>query len=243
MKIKMIGTGSMGASSFSSSILIENNILVDLGNGIDKRLKEFGVNPCSIKVILISHLHGDHFADIPFFMFDKFFNDASQKTIIYCPVGTYKKVEELFEIIFPGDIEKVYPNSNVEFREFEKLENEEILPGIFVNSFEVEHGNCKPAYGFTVKSGEKVLGLSGDSKICDGIEKIVSSSDVSVLDMSYVEKGVIAHMGLPDIEELMEKYKDKKIIPTHMHDDTRQTAKVKNLENLVILEDGEEFEF
>lgn len=40
MKIKMIGTGSIGASSFSSSILVEDKLLVDLGNGNVKHLKE-----------------------------------------------------------------------------------------------------------------------------------------------------------------------------------------------------------
>lgn len=40
MKIRMIGTGSIGASSFSSSTLIEDKILIDLGNGNIKHMKE-----------------------------------------------------------------------------------------------------------------------------------------------------------------------------------------------------------
>lgn len=157
MKIKMIGTGSIGAESFSSCTLIDDNILVDLGNGNVKNMKRFGVIPSKIKVILISHLHGDHFADIPFFMFDKFFNNSEEKTIIYCPVGTLNKVEEIYRIIFPGDFEKVYNGSNVEFKEFEKLENEEVMSGVFVDSYEVNHGNCKPAFGFTIRKEGRTL--------------------------------------------------------------------------------------
>lgn len=41
MKIKMIGTGSIGAKAFSSCILINENILMDLGNGNVKHMKEF----------------------------------------------------------------------------------------------------------------------------------------------------------------------------------------------------------
>ena len=122
-----------------------------------KTWKDFGVNPCKINVVLISHLHGDHFVDLPFFMFDKFFNDSSEKTVIYCPIGTLNKLEELFNIIFPRDFEKVYSGSNIEFREFEKIDNEEVLPGIFVDSYEVNHGNCKPAHGFTIKKENKIL--------------------------------------------------------------------------------------
>lgn len=243
MKIKMIGTGSMGSSSFSSSILIEDKILVDLGSGIDKHLKEFGIKPYEIEVVLITHLHGDHFSDIPFLMFDKFFNNTDKKTVIYCPIGTFDKVKNLFEIIFPGDFEKTYLNSNVEFIEFNNLEDEEVLPGFKVTSYEVEHGNCKPAFGFVVEHDGKKLGISGDSKNCLSIERILESSDVSIFDMSYIEKGTSAHMGLADIEELFEKFKDKKIIPTHMHDDTKDMAIARNLENLVVLDDGKEYVF
>lgn len=41
MKIKMIGTGSIGATAFSSCSLIDDNILIDLGNGNVKHMKEF----------------------------------------------------------------------------------------------------------------------------------------------------------------------------------------------------------
>ncbi|MBR2290148.1 MAG: MBL fold metallo-hydrolase [Clostridia bacterium] len=146
MKIQMIGTGSIGAKAFSSCTLIEDKILVDLGNGNVKHMKELGIDPCTIPVVLITHLHGDHFADIPFFLFDKFFKNANEKTVIYCPVGTMKKVEDLFHIIFPGDYEKVMAGANTQFIEFTELKDEEVVQGLFVTSYEVDHGNCKPAY-------------------------------------------------------------------------------------------------
>ena len=157
MKIKMIGTGSIGAKSFCSSTLINDRILVDIGNGNVKHLKEFGIDPCLISVIIITHLHGDHFGDIPFFMLEKFFNNTNEKTTIYCPVGTLDKIKQIFDIVFTGDFEKVSKNSNVEFREFKKLENEEILPDTFVDSYEVDHGNCKPAYGFIIRNNKSKI--------------------------------------------------------------------------------------
>lgn len=96
MKIKMIGTGSIGATAFSSSVLINENILLDLGNGNVKHMKEFGVDPCKIKVVLISHLHGDHFSDLPFFLFNKFFNHHDEKTIVYCPLRNSSENESGF---------------------------------------------------------------------------------------------------------------------------------------------------
>lgn len=89
----------------------------------------------------------------------------------------------------------------------------------------------------------KFFGISGDSKLCTEIEQIVDRSEVSILDTSFVEKGEISHMGLVDIEELFEKYPNKKIIPTHMHDKTRDIAFTKKSENFIVLDDGDNFEF
>ena len=72
MKIELVGTGSIGAKQLSASTLINDEILVDVPNGIIKRLKQTGHDILKIKVILITHLHGDHFLDIPFFMLEKY---------------------------------------------------------------------------------------------------------------------------------------------------------------------------
>lgn len=176
-------------------------------------------------------------------MFDKFFNDSSQKTTIYCPEGTVEKLEEIFKIIFPTDLKQVSEGSNIEFKEFNKLENEEILPNVFVDSYDVDHGNCKPAYGFTIRKENKVVGISGDSKLCTEIEQIVEKSDVSILDTSFIDEGQVAHMGLDDIYKLLDKYKDKTIIPTHMHDETKEKAISNQKDNFIVLNDGEDFEW
>lgn len=152
-------------------------------------------------------------------------------------------MKAVFDIIFPGDFEKVYAGSNTDFIEFTKLNNQEILPGVFVNSYDVDHGNCKPAYGFTIQIQENVLGLSGDSKLCTEIEEIVEKSDVSILDASFIEKGEKAHMGLEDMKELLQKYPEKKIIPTHMHDETKAKALKMASERFIVLNDGDCLEF
>ena len=208
-------------------------------NGIVKRLKQLNNDVSKIKAVLITHLHGDHFADLPFFMFDRFFYKPKTQVKIYCPNGTEEKIRLLFDILFPGDYEKVNNEANVKFIEFEELVKEEILKDVFVTSKFVEHGECKPAYGFVVSKYGKSIGFSGDSKLCDAIEEIVQESEISVLDMSFAEHGLSAHMGIDDIEMLCNKYTNKKIISTHMHDYTREQAKLKNIKNLIIPDDGD----
>lgn len=239
MKLKLIGTGAIGALQSSACTLINDDILVDMPNGIVKRMKQLGVDVSKIKRILITHLHGDHFLDIPFFMFEKFFTKNNDEIEIFCPPETQEKVKQIFDITFPGDYERVTKNTNIKFYEFNKLDKKEILENVFVTSYVVEHGNLKNSNGYIIENENKIIGFSGDSRLCDNIEEIVSKSDISILDMSLAEDGNNSHMGLNDIEFLCNKYKDKKIITTHMQDYTRKMAKLKGIENLIVPEDGD----
>ena len=241
MKINFIGTGSIGAKQMSASALIDEEILIDMPNGVVKKMKQLNYDVSKIKVILITHLHGDHFLDIPFFMLEKFFNKINGKTRIYCPIGTQSKVKQIFEIAFPGDYDIINSSIDIEFIEFEELINENILDNICVDSKIVEHGKLKNAYGYIIKEDNKSIGFSGDSKLCRSVEEIIEQCDISVLDMSLPENGNAGHMSLNEIEELCKKYKSKILIATHMQDLTRRKAKERNIKNLIIPDDGQTF--
>lgn len=176
-------------------------------------------------------------------MFDKYFNNPDEKTIIYCPIGTVTKIENIFDIVFPGDYKRIISNIKLEFKEFEKLNNEEVLPGMFVTSYNVEHGTFNPAYGYTIECENKVVGISGDSAMCQAVENIVEKSDVSILDVTHIEKKKKSHMSLEEMKELMHKYPHKKIIPTHMNDITKKEANNIITENFIVLNDADTYVF
>lgn len=242
MKIEMIGTGAISAKELSACTLINEEILVDMPNGTIKRLKQTEHDISKIKVVLITHLHGDHFLDIPFFMLERYFCPVEDKAKIYCPFGTKEKIEKIFEIAFPGDYEVVNKVANIEFIEFEQLNKEKILEEVYVDSKLVEHAGLKPAYGYVIEQANKKIGFSGDSKMCQAIEEIVQQSDISILDMSVAGDGNNAHMGINDIEKLCKKYENKTIVATHMHDFTREKAKSMNIKNLIVPDDGQKIE-
>lgn len=68
MKVTLIGTGAIYTKYNSASTLINNNLIIDMPNGTLKQLLKNNYEPTNIKIILITHLHGDHTADIPFFL-------------------------------------------------------------------------------------------------------------------------------------------------------------------------------
>lgn len=237
MKLRMIGTGSIAGQSRSASTLIDEKILVDCGNGIVKTIPEQYIP--KIDVLLITHLHGDHFVDIIFLILTRHFERMENALSIYCPRGTEKVVQELFALTYPGiDFEQILNNAKANFIEFNELKAEEIMPGYFVTSYRVEHGAME-AYGFTVSHDDATVGFSGDSAYCEGIDEILETSNAAVLDANFMV-GNEKHMGLDTIQELTTKYPKVTIIPTHMRDDVRQEMQKLKISNLIVPYDGQE---
>ena len=245
MKLKLVGTGAIGAFERSASSLVDDIILVDCGNGITKTVVQEGGKIEELEAMLITHLHGDHYADLPFFLMKRFYSKAEKRINIYCPIGTEDRVKALMRLFFGEDCLRTYDekkkDGNVNFIEFSKLDDEEICPGYFVTSYEMEHGDCRPAYGFILKHDEKKIGFSGDSSLCENVRSIVKESNSCVLDMTDIE-GNGAHMGYDNIKTLHEEYKECRIIPTHMKDKTRTYVKSNMIESVIVPNDGDTFE-
>lgn len=241
MKIKMIGTGAISVKERSACCLIDEKILVDCGNGTIKTLLQYDIDITKIDTLLITHLHGDHFLDIPFLIMLRNSYNIQNEFKIYCPIGTEETVGKIIELAFPDikDWTELRDKVKVKFIEFERLNDLEVTLGYFINSYNVIHSDLKRAYGYTIRNNDKIVGISGDSSYCDNIDNIVKESNIAILDTS-LRSGNDKHMGIDDIELLLNKY-DKRIIATHMQQKTRMTLKEMKMDNLIIPEDGEEF--
>jgi ribonuclease BN (tRNA processing enzyme) len=66
-------------------------------------MRRFEIIPNEISTIVLSHLHGDHFGGIPFFILDaQLVSKRDQELTIAGPVGTQARIEEAMEVFFPG---------------------------------------------------------------------------------------------------------------------------------------------
>ncbi len=235
MKIKLTGTGSITASESCASALIDEKILIDCGNGLLKHLMSHDIDIYKIDTILITHLHADHFFDLPFIILLRSFTSVENDLMIYGPLGTKQAIYKLFEVGYSEikDVDKYLTGGRTNIIEYSnsRIVNEHYL----IKAYEVDHGAFVPAYGFTVGDGVVTIGYSGDSKRCDNIDKIVQNSNLSVLDCSFVT-GNKSHMGVNDIEELIDEY-DKEIVVTHLSNEARQKALESKEDKLLVVED------
>lgn len=236
MKVELIGTGAIYVKYNSACTLINDNMIVDMPNGTLKQLLKTGHNPEKIRTMLITHLHGDHTSDIPFFLKYVYrFSKVTDELTIIGPKGLEDKVTELFSVYKFENKKEIEETMNLKFIE---LDQEDITINQYkIRSILVSHGNEKPALGYIINDS---LGLTGDSTICFGVEKIVENSKITIADTSYLE-GDSCHMGVDNIKYLISKY-DKQIVATHLRDTTREELKKLQIPNIIVEEDGYRFE-
>jgi len=237
MDIELIGTGAIYSKYNSACTLINDDMIVDVPNGAFKQLLNLNRDPEKIDKILITHMHGDHIADIPFLlMYNYKAKQISRITKIIGPVGIKNRVKQLFEVYDYHLLNKI--NEYIQFIEIapnEILESKEI--NYKIQSVLVMHGNQNPAYGYIVNDS---LGFTGDASLCEGVEYIFENSKIIVADCSRIQ-GDISHMGIDNLKCLVEKY-NKQIFTTHMKDEAREELKKLKISNIFAEEDGYKIE-
>lgn len=234
MEVTILGTGSIYSKSNCASLIIDNNILIDLGPGVVKQLLKQDYDLKNIDTILITHLHPDHILDFPTFIVNVEVLGIKHKINIYSPKGSKDKLLSLLNLMY-GNYFNDFVNKYLNFIDI--IDNKSFIVNKYVfKTKKVIHTGID-SYGFIVDSK---LGITGDTSLCDGVKEIFSESKVLICDCSLIN-GDIYHMGIDSIIELLKNNKEKIVILTHFRDSTKEFVQNINLDNVSIVEDGYKF--
>lgn len=232
MKVTVIGSGSMWNAYNSASYMIDDNILIDIPNGTCKNIFRLELNPRKITNILITHFHGDHYFDIPFYFLLK--AKSEDKNInIYCSKEGKNKNKKLLKLAFPNSAKDVIKNINLKYEH----NNEFLVNEYNVKKILVDHGRMKPAYGYIFSTDKIKVGFTGDTTICKNVEYMASICNYLFCDCMFLE-GTSKHMGINMIKQLSNKYTNCNFVVSHMEENTREELKKLEIKNIIVPTDG-----
>lgn len=162
MKVEILGcSGGIGGGLRTTSILVDNRILIDAGTGIGVLSIE---QLRSIRHVFLTHSHLDHTAGLPLFadtVFDSLVGDPLR---IYARGETIQALQShMFnDIMWPNFAQLPDPQNAV-------LKYNVIAPGdvvtfgnVALRAVEVHHS--VPSVGYCIEANDKVLAFSGDTK-------------------------------------------------------------------------------
>ena len=188
MLVRVLGcSGGIGGNLRTTSMLIDQDILVDAGTGVgDLSLAELHL----IDHVFLSHSHLDHVAMLPFLV-DTVGGMRGKPIIVH---ATAETLDILREHIFNWKIWPDFsciPNAEQPFLRFEEVRMGEPvdLGGRWITPVPANH--TVPAVGFSIDSGEASLVYTGDTTECDELWDVVNA----ISNLRYVIIETAFHNG------------------------------------------------
>jgi ribonuclease BN (tRNA processing enzyme) len=237
--LQVLGSGGpeSGDKRASSGYIIwidgKSKILIDFGGGASLRFEEAGARIQDLEVILLTHLHVDHTADLPALLKSSFFTRASGDLHVYGPdkndfmPSTKSFVNRLFADNkgawqYLGDHLDGRASLQLKAHNVSKSLKEKVIykkGDIIIKAISVHHGPI-PAIAYRVNIGNKSITFSGDMNgDYHTLEKLAKDTSILVAHNAVPKgaKGVAArlHMTPKTIGEIAQKAKVKNLLLSH----------------------------
>ena len=191
------------------------HFLLDCGATAMVSIRRFGVDPAEIDLIFLSHLHGDHFAGLPFFILDaRYVSRRVEPLTIVGPPSVEERVRQAMEVFYPGST-KQSQRFDLRFVELRAGE-ERAFDSVRVTPELVVHESGAPAYAFLVEVGEKRIGYSGDAEWGEGLVRASRRTDLFICEASFYDLKVANHVDYQTLVARRRELSCDRLILTHL---------------------------
>jgi ribonuclease BN (tRNA processing enzyme) len=220
MRLTVVGSGDAFGSGGRNNtcFLIDGGgarLALDFGATSLVALKRLGIDPNSIDVVALTHLHGDHFGGLPFLILDAGSEARRERPLtIVGPPGTLARLKAAMEVFFPGSSEREwrFPLTVTEL----PCGTPRAVAGFEIETREVVHPSGAPSTGMRVTDGEKLLAYSGDTGWTDALLDIAAGADLFICECYRSMGSPKSHMSFELVEAHRREFQAARIMLTHM---------------------------
>jgi ribonuclease BN (tRNA processing enzyme) len=220
MKLTVVGCGDAFGSGgrLQTCYLVDTadtRFLIDCGATALIGLNRLGIDPNTIPTIFISHLHGDHFAGLVWWLIHAQHVAKRQTPLtVFGPPGIEARFVTVAEALFTGStgIRRRY-----ELRFVEMAREQASCAGpVQVTPFEVVHPSGAPSYALRFETDEKVLAFTGDSEWTESLVPAGRGADLYIMECYLFDGEPRYHMSWKKIEAQLDRIGAKRTMLTHM---------------------------
>ena len=214
-----------------------STFLIDCGATSLIGMRRLGLSPYDIDTIFVSHLHGDHFGGLPWFMIDaKYASNRTRPLVVAGPKGIEARFNTVAEALYPNTCatERGFDLTFVEYEEQKPLE----VCGVTVSPFEVKHPSGAPPYALRFDVDGKVLSFTGDTGWVETLLTVARDADLFISECFQYDVTLPIHLDYKTIDANYEKFGAKRILLTHMGDAMLAALGEVDTSRYLIAEDG-----
>jgi ribonuclease BN (tRNA processing enzyme) len=220
MKLTVVGCGDAFGSGgrLQTSYLVEaagTRFLIDCGASTLIGCNSLQLDPNTVPVIFISHLHGDHYAGLVWWLLHaKHVGKRTSALTIVGPPGIEARLKAASEALFPGSM-KVALRHELTFLEL-AAEQRCQVGAVAVTAFEVSHPSGAPSYALRFEVEGKVLSFTGDTEWVESLVPAGRGADLYIMECYQLEGEPRYHMSWRTIQSNLDRIGPKRVLLTHM---------------------------
>lgn len=208
------GSGGRFNTSFHLRLHDDRRVLIDFGATTMVALRQQGIDPDSIDSVVISHLHGDHFGGLPFFLLHLQYNaQRSRPLTIAGPPEVGETVKKALAVFFGG----IRPSWGFPMRFVEMSPGASVdLDGLSVTPFPVVHGNVT-SHALRIVDGGTVLAYSGDTAWTDVLYEVADKADLFIMECYDYDCFCPTHTDWRTLQRHLPGLTAKRVALTHLN--------------------------
>ncbi len=193
----------------------ESTFLIDCGASALIGLNKLDLPPDDIDTIYITHLHGDHFGGLAWFLIDaQHVRNRTKPLTIAGPEGLKARFETATEALFPKATS--FPRQfDITFKVWEAEQPMEV-PGGRVIPFEVLHFSGAPPFALRFEIDGKILTFSGDTEWVESLVPAAANADLFISECYQFDIQAKMHLDYKTIEKHLPRIAAKRVLLTHM---------------------------
>jgi ribonuclease BN (tRNA processing enzyme) len=175
----------------------------------------------------VTHLHGDHYAGIPFLILDGQFRRRDRSLTIVGPAGTRARLRAAMDALYPGmaEIERRFAVHVVELQPSEPAK----IEGAIVTG--------APALGLQLGYGGRTVAYTGDTEWTAALPAVADGADLLVAEAYTWNRRIRYHLDWETLSSHRAELRCGQLALTHMSDD--MLAKISDLPaDVIVAQDG-----
>jgi ribonuclease BN (tRNA processing enzyme) len=220
VEVHVLGCGdAMGSGGRLQSCVSltsgSTRLLIDCGATGLLAMQRFGVDPGSIGTVTLTHLHGDHYTGLAFFLLEaRHVSKRREPLVIAGPPGVEARLFSTMELLYPGSTELGYPFP-LAFAEMHAGVPTTMGEAV-VTPLEVIHPSGAPSHGLRIELGGKVIAFSGDTEWTDTLLELSREADLFVCECQHTVPFPNHHLDYQTLRRKRPELTCKRLLLTHL---------------------------
>jgi ribonuclease BN (tRNA processing enzyme) len=220
--VTVLGAGDAFASRgrFQAGYVIDGGgcqILMDAGPTLLSSMKRLGLSPGDLDVVLISHLHGDHFGGLPFLFLEYLYETPRRRRLTLAgPPHLEERTWALFRTMYP-ESETAELARQFDFVVLEPARTQQLAGGLEVQTIRTPHTIKDISLAFRINLGGKAIVFSGDTGWTDDLISLSAEADLFLCECTYFDQpGLDFHISYKHFLTQQHRLSARRLVLTHI---------------------------